>query len=448
YEMAGPTETIVNPNEHLEIPKWINADYFQIVLKKDEPEYKKILNFKPVAAIPPGENFTSIMLRIHFDLEMKDGSVKTKTYIFKTMLPEERGGSDITEFGLFPKEAKMYETYIPAFEELYKKAGWDLQLAPKCLHTEEREGDIHFIFEDLCVKRFKNMDRTKGLDMEHMTKSLHKLAEYHAASAVYEEQHGAYPSEFNEGFVKRDVKKFHIDGFKLKEKAYKKAMLTWGMKDAEKYVEAFPTADQYWAQCLSTLEQDPNEFKVLNHGDFWSSNLMSSYLPDGSLDKLILIDFQITTWGSPAVDLLFFLSLSPAKELRIKEFDHFVRIYWERLIECLKVLKLKKPLPKLRDLQSSMNNKHHSFYGQFFKCNLCYTIFPKTSDSPAAFFSLLNHLPIILFPTDKDSNLHNMTAETEEGENLRMRLLSNPAFGNVMKELYPFLYNRGILNFE
>ncbi|XP_017052855.1 uncharacterized protein LOC108096016 [Drosophila ficusphila] len=421
------TDEIVNPNENLIIPDWINEKYFESVLAKDEPDHAKVLQFNVVAAIPPGENFTSTMLRAYIKMEMKDKSVKTKTYIFKTMLPQERGGNDIAEFGLFPKEATMYETYIPAFEALYKDVGWDIQLAPKCLLTEEREGDIHFIFEDLCVKRFKNMDRTKGLDMEHMTRCLHKLAEYHAASAVYEELHGPYPSDFKEGFVRRDVKKFHIDGFKLKEKAYKKAILSWGIKDAEKYVEAFPTADQYWAQCLSALELDPSEFHVLNHGDFWSSNLMSSYLPDGSLDQLILIDFQLTTWGSPAIDLLFFLVLSPTKESRIKEFENFIRIYWERLVECLKALKFKKPLPKLRDLQNSINKKHHSFY---------------------AFFAILNHLPIILFPTDKDSNLHNMTAETEEGENLRLRLLSNPAFVEVMRELYPFLYNRGILNFE
>ncbi|XP_039491324.1 uncharacterized protein LOC120451580 [Drosophila santomea] len=421
------SDEIVNPNEHLIIPDWINEKYFEGVLAKDEPDHVKVLKFTVVAAIPPGENFTSTMLRVYIKLEMKDGSVKTKTYIFKTMLPEERGGSDITEFGLFPKEAMMYRTYLPAFEALYKDVGWDIQLTPKCLHTEEREGDIHFIFEDLCVQGYKNMERTKGLDMEHMTKCLHKLAEYHAASAVYEERHGAYPSEFSEGFVKKEVKKFHVDGFLLKEKAYKKAMLSWGLKDVEKYIKAFPTVDQYWAQCLSTLDLNPDEFHVLNHGDFWSSNLMSRYLPDGTLEKLLLIDFQIVMWGSPAVDLLFFLTLSPNNELRIKEFDHFVRIYWERLIECLKVLKLKKPLPKLRDLQNSMNNKNHSFY---------------------AFFSITNHLPIIVFPTDKDSNIHNMSAQTEEGENFRLRLLSNPAFGNVMKDLYPFLYNRGILNFE
>ncbi|KAH8390809.1 hypothetical protein KR200_000925, partial [Drosophila serrata] len=421
------TDEIVNPNENLIIPDWINEKYFEKVLAQDEPDHVKVLKFTPVAAIPPGENFTSTMLRIYFKLEMKDGSVKTKTYIFKTMLPEERGGSDINDFGLFPKEAKMYETYLPAFEGLYKDAGWNIQLAPKCLHTEERDGDIYFIFEDLKVKQFKNVDRTKGLDMEHMTRALQKLAEYHAASSVYEEQNGPYPKEFLEGFVTRDVKKFHVDGFNLKEKSFKKAMLTWGMEDADKYVKTFPTTEQYWAQCLSTLDLDPNEFNVLNHGDFWSSNLMSNYLPDGSLDKLILIDFQITMWGSPAKDLLFFIILSAATDIRLKEFDNFVRIYWDRLVECLKVLKFKKPLPQLRDLQSSMYKKTHSFY---------------------AFFGLMNHLPIILFPTDKDSNLHNLSAETEEGESLRLRMLSNPAFGSVMKDLYPFLYNKGILNYE
>lgn len=170
---------------------------------------------------------------------LTDGSINNKTYILKIMLPEDRGGKDFGDFGLFPKEAKMYDTFIPAFEALYKEAGWDIHLAPKCLKTEERNGEMHFIFEDLRVKGFGNMDRTKGLDMEHMTASLHKLAEYHAASAVFEEKNGRYPEEFYEGFVNRSCKKFHIDGFRLKEKAFKKAMLTWGMKDAEKYVDKF-----------------------------------------------------------------------------------------------------------------------------------------------------------------------------------------------------------------
>lgn len=155
------------------------------------------------------------------------------------MLPSERGGAEIENFGLFPKELKMYETYLHAFEALYKAAGEDIQIAPKCLHTEEREGYIHFIFEDLGVKKFRNVDRINGLDMVHMTCALRKLAEFHAASSVYEEQNGPFPSEFNEGFISLNNDKFIKEGFQMREVSFKKAMATWGMKDAEKYIKNF-----------------------------------------------------------------------------------------------------------------------------------------------------------------------------------------------------------------
>ncbi|EDW15818.1 uncharacterized protein Dmoj_GI22570 [Drosophila mojavensis] len=418
---------IVNPNKHLSIPEWITENYFKTVLEKDEPDHVKVLKFTPVAAIPPGENFTSIMLRIYIDLEMNDGSTKTKTYVFKTMLPNEQGGSDIDALGLFPKELTMYKTYLPAFEALYKAAGEDIQIAPKCLHTDQREGLIHFIFEDLSTRKFQNVDRLNGLDMAHMTRALRKLAEFHAASAVYEEQNGPFPSDFWEGFVSLKTEKFARDGYKLRGEPFKKSMETWGMKDAEKYIKNFPSLDDYWAMSLSTLDVNPLDFNTLTHGDFWSSNFMCNYLPDGTLDQLILVDFQICKWGNPAIDLLFFITLSAAKDIRIKEFDNFIYIYWERLVECLKLLKYQKPLPKLRELHTSLYKKQNSFY---------------------AFFAVFSHLPIIMFPSDKDSNLHNMMSDTEEGEKSRLRLTSNPTYADVMKDLYPFFYHRGLFNFD
>lgn len=62
---------ILNPNEDLIIPSWVNVDYFKDILSKDEPDVKSVENFTPIAAVPPGDNFTSIMLRIHMDLKMK-----------------------------------------------------------------------------------------------------------------------------------------------------------------------------------------------------------------------------------------------------------------------------------------------------------------------------------------------------------------------------------------
>ncbi|XP_070073575.1 uncharacterized protein [Drosophila takahashii] len=58
---------------------------------------------------------------------------------------------------------------------------------------------------------------------------------------------------------------------------------------------------------------------------------------------------------------LMMITLSAEKDLRVREFDNFVRIYWEYLIDCLRVLKYEKPLPQLRDLQSAIYKKNNTF---------------------------------------------------------------------------------------
>lgn len=55
--------------------------------------------------------------------------------------------------------------------------------------------------------------------------------------------------------------------------------------------------------------------------------------------------------------------LSARKDSSYKEFDNFVRIYWEYLIDFLRVLKYKKPLPQLRELQSAIYKKNNTFSG-------------------------------------------------------------------------------------
>ena len=79
-KMVTATEEIVNPNENLVIPSWLNEDYFKTIVEKDEPEYERIFNFKPIAAIAPGENFTSVMIRVHMDLEMKGECVTSSIF--------------------------------------------------------------------------------------------------------------------------------------------------------------------------------------------------------------------------------------------------------------------------------------------------------------------------------------------------------------------------------
>ncbi|XP_053959816.1 uncharacterized protein LOC128864258 isoform X2 [Anastrepha ludens] len=399
---------ITNPNENLCVPKWISADYFVKVLEKDGEDYAEISKFTAVAATPP------------------DGSRKHKTYVMKTMLDDDCGGREINNLEMFPKELEMYAKFLPAFEKLYKDVGKPVKLAPRCLLAEARDNRINFVFEDLIPKGFVNADRKKGLNMDGMRRTLQKLAEFHAASAVYFEKNGPYPENFKFSIVKENGYESFKQIFDAKVLQFKEAMATWGLKDADKYLEKFPTVDQYWKSVTRGFATAENSFNVLNHADCWSSNVMYSYRENGTVDDTLLIDYQICKWGSPAEDLLFLITISAAKDIRIREYEHFVAIYHEHLTECLQLLGYKKDLPKLRDLQMDMYRENNSFY---------------------AFFAVFNLLAVVLFPTDKDSNINSLLSPSEEAQRFRLKLYTSPAFKEAMLDILPFYYNRGVFNF-
>ncbi|KAH8267603.1 hypothetical protein KR018_000655 [Drosophila ironensis] len=439
-----PTETIENPNEALVIPKWLKKAKFESLLAKDEPAFDRIIKYTPVAAVPPGGNFASVMIRVYLNLELKgenilgfhklyitytfcqsDGSQTKKSYIVKTTLDAEKGGKQVNEFRYFHKEQQMYSTYLPAFEKLYREAGHPMQLMPKCLEIGEIEGNLYFIFEDLAPQGYVSADRYKGIDMEHMRLSLRKLAQLHAASAVYKDRVGSFSVDFQHGFAKKDNIPHSLRGFDAKSPEYIAAMKTWGLEEA--YLKNFPTIEQYSKVCLESLNVDPQDFNVLTHGDFSSNNILYKYDESGALQNAFILDFQLCKWGSPAQDLLFLITISPSKELRVKEFDNFVRIYYEYLIEYLAILQYAKPLPRLRDLQAALSKKNNTLY---------------------AFFPVMNHLPSLLIPSTRESNLHTVMSKDEVGKRLRTRMYTNPDYLEVIRELYPLYCNRGLFNFE
>lgn len=63
-----------NPNENLVIPEWINEQYFEPIIAKDVEDFVCIKSFTPIAATQPGENYSSIMVRVIVDIEVKGTS--------------------------------------------------------------------------------------------------------------------------------------------------------------------------------------------------------------------------------------------------------------------------------------------------------------------------------------------------------------------------------------
>lgn len=164
-----------------------------------------------------------------------DGFTEQKSYIMKTMLDNDKGGTFINTLNLFPKEKLMYETILPQLEALYVENGSKVKFAPKCHWIEDKSGRITLVLEDLLTKKFRNVNRLKGFDMIHMKRVLEKLAEFHAASVVLQERIGPYPKEFTNTYLPANYQK--SKSYQARVQSYKAAMASWGLEDYEKYAK-------------------------------------------------------------------------------------------------------------------------------------------------------------------------------------------------------------------
>lgn len=78
---------------------------------------------------------------------------------------------------------------------------------------------------------------------------------------------------------------------------------------------------------------------------------------EGNALEVSFIDFQIPCWGSPSVDLIYFLISSVSDDVKVDHFDEFVEYYHEQLTEASKKLKFEGEIPSLVELKEDVLEK-------------------------------------------------------------------------------------------
>lgn len=107
---------------------------------------------------------------------------------------------------------------------------------------------------------------------------------------------------------------------------------------------------------------DSTGLNVLNHGDFWSNNMMFAHDEAGKVKETILVDYQMPKYGTVAQDLLYFLMSSTRLEDKLSKFDYYVKFYHDNLVEHLKILKYTEALPTLRGIHATLFK--YGFWGK------------------------------------------------------------------------------------
>lgn len=150
---------------------------------------------------------------------------------------------------------------------------------------------------------------------------------------------------------------------------------------------------------------------------------MYSHDNENTIEKLLMVDYQLCQWSSPAMDLLFLLIESPRLELKISKFDEFVEFYQKNLVINLKKLGYKKKIPTLIDLEVNILQR-----------------------AAISMILMTGHMGAILLDPSEESNMENMMSDGENGASFKKAMFTNPRYVAHMMELLPFFEKKGVLD--
>lgn len=119
-----------------------------------------------------------------------------------------------------------------------------------------------------------------------------------------------------------------------------------------------------------------DEIKVLNHGDLWVNNMLFKYNGAQQLD-VIFIDFQLSIWGSPGIDLNYFFYTSLSLDVLKHKRPQLLKVYHNRLADTLLNLDMGVPVPSYEQVMAEVHRREG--YGFFAN----YGILPTVSQDKA-----------------------------------------------------------------
>ncbi|XP_053660978.1 uncharacterized protein LOC128709966 [Anopheles marshallii] len=409
------------------VPEWMTKEYFvdAIAVKLDLPENAfTITDLDIRKATEAGDNYASILYRVRVSVRVHDGDSQMDVSLIVKALPK-LGLSDemIKMMNLFPKEMAMYTDILPALEGMYHARGrTSVSFGPRCLKHSTEPTDV-IVMEDLRERQFTMANRRQGVDMQHTQLVLRRMAQFHAASVVLQQQRGPYGELFKEGMFKEAGRAMTEQFQKGQADFFQKMMGGWSEKEA-----FYANLMKHWGMdlfdsLLLITRADPAGFNVLNHGDMWCNNVLFHYKEDGDPNDTLLIDYQLSFWSSPAHDLLYFILTSVNGDLKLSQMNYMIQYYHEQLVYSFNFLGYNGKIPLLKELHSDIT-RHH-----LFGLMVCFSI-----------------LPICLMEKTDDASMDLMLDQGDAGVAFKLKMYNNPVYVKQMGQILDFFYDRGVFD--
>ncbi|KAH8359984.1 hypothetical protein KR093_009931 [Drosophila rubida] len=421
---AIPKQSTVVPESNpifLDAPEWLTENYLLDALRKFYGDQKlKITALDGCPALGRGENYGGVLTRVKAEFTKQDGKSQMGHYIIKTSFESDEFSRKAMEpYDIFNREMSIYEQILPKLKALLLEINDEEQIFAETMAVDYDRSAL--IFEDLSVRGFIMPDRLVGLDMKLARMVLRKLAKMHATSAVLNERECGALETYDRGMFNR-----HTDNY---------APCFLGLiQAASRRVSQWPGYEQYAAKLDALIpvymELGKRVFdvcpgiNVLAHGDLWTNNVLVKYdKVTGEPEDVIIIDFQYAAWGSPAIDLFYFLNSSLQFDFHVHHQQELIQYYFEIFSETLRKLRYKSPIPSLHKFHLDLKKK--SFYAM--------------------------HTSISVFAVQRnvetaDADFNALMSTNQRAINFKNGCYNNPITQKVLRKLLPVFNTEGLLD--
>lgn len=198
--------------------------------------------------------------------------------------------------------------------------------------------------------------RHAGLDFDHCALIMRKIGKFHAASMAFAEQNMNLMNKLFHFNMFNPDPELRTDCLSV---VFEKGLGTlisvieksWNDFDPvilAKLKKLLPVYVKKLEACLTQKFDDG--FKVLNHGDLWCNNMLFKYESNSEkVEDVVFVDYQISYYSSPGVDLNYAISNCPNFETRARS-NELINIYHQALSGTLTSIGYSR-IPSLADVQ-------------------------------------------------------------------------------------------------
>lgn len=277
-------------------------------------------------SVPEDSFFISNLYFLNINSNAKDTDKKRTVNVVLKKPPAIADVRDVMRTNeQFHNEILFYQRYAKQHEEF-----------PRCLLAEEKPpSDSVIVLENVIAQRGYDISKWKhDVPIEYTMAAFREIARFHAKAYVAKERRGEEFFDFVNGlqevrYYSGSILKVVYDGTANRSVKYLR-----GRGYDPRFCDKLEDKLRNTYDDLVMKYVKPEEpLATLCHGDFTMNNTL--FKNENGEIKCMFIDFALTRYGSPVLDLSTFLCLHCARQLDKSMLDKVLKAYHDSLTRCL-----------------------------------------------------------------------------------------------------------------